>query len=257
MLPPNVTPEICYQKALKAIDRGKFPQAVKLLQIASLKAPDNKEIQEALRIAKAHASEQASPVNLLKEARRRIESGDRESAGKLLQLALAQAPNDGTVRAEVDALRGLIDAPKLKAQKKQKALDNLTKEATKEAPLPKLSPKVYLRPGIKSLVRIGILFVLFLFAVGNYYVVYSAKPIDSSFMAELIPVATVKSTRAHNELLVTLNRSEWDTMQTERPDLLSDVRNRAIEMGFQDVYIYDNESNLIASISGNSLYTSE
>jgi hypothetical protein len=116
---------------------------------------------------------------------------------------------------------------------------------------------VYLRPGIKSLVRIGILFVLFLFAVGNYYVVYSAKPIDSSFMAELIPVATVKSTRTHNELLVTLNRSEWDTMQTERPDLLSDVRNRAIEMGFQDVYIYDNESNLIASISGNSLYTSE
>ncbi len=46
----------------------------------------------------------------------------------------------------------------------------------------------------------------------------------------------------------------WGALLAEKPDVLEEVRTKGVEMGFSDIYIYDVEKQLLASISQDSIY---
>ncbi len=48
----EVTPEQCFERAMKLVERGKLDKAIKLLQIATLRAPDEGRYREALQEAR-------------------------------------------------------------------------------------------------------------------------------------------------------------------------------------------------------------
>ena len=57
----DLTPEECFERAMKLLKRGKTDKAIKLLQIATLRAPGDARYREALQTARSLLESKAPP----------------------------------------------------------------------------------------------------------------------------------------------------------------------------------------------------
>jgi tetratricopeptide (TPR) repeat protein len=139
----EVTPEQCFERAMKLVERGKLDKAIKLLQIATLRAPDEgryrEALQEARRLKESVAAEpppaepvpaaegpeiadttdppteasdtptssiaEASAEDLYKRAMALKEEGHTDRAARMMQIAAAKAPSEARYREALEAIR--------------------------------------------------------------------------------------------------------------------------------------------------------
>ncbi|MFT5680535.1 MAG: tetratricopeptide (TPR) repeat protein [Myxococcota bacterium] len=137
----DLTPEQCFEHAMKFIERGKTDKAIKLLQIATLRAPGEGRYREALQSARnlkesslppqggqpgaapepttasksppevmeseaaASTLAEASAEELYQRALTLREEGNIERAARMMQIAAAKAPGEAKYREGVDSIR--------------------------------------------------------------------------------------------------------------------------------------------------------
>ena len=129
----DMTPEECFERAMKLIQHGKTDKAIKLLQIATLRAPGEGRYREALQTARllkeasevspAEAAPESAPAGmpspeqptspltdasaeeLYQRAMTLRDDGDIERASRMMQIAAAKAPGEAKYREGVDSLR--------------------------------------------------------------------------------------------------------------------------------------------------------
>jgi tetratricopeptide (TPR) repeat protein len=159
----ELTPEECFERAMKLIDRGKTNTAIRLLQIATLRAPGDERYLKALQDARtfrksqdrepttegspaatpAPASEsvppddaavapaaptslaEASPEAIYAQAMVFQAEGKLKIAAQMLQVAIAKSPSNGLYR---EALRS-IRRPPQQASTVKTALDEQIQRA--------------------------------------------------------------------------------------------------------------------------------
>lgn len=135
----DLTPEQCFERAMKLIKRGKLDKAIKLLQIATLRAPGEARYREALQTARTLKESSAAPEaeaapepveaepdapppdaptggaastladasaeELYQRALALREEGHIERASRMMQIAAAKAPSEAKYRDGIDSIR--------------------------------------------------------------------------------------------------------------------------------------------------------
>ena len=109
----DLTPEQCYERALKLIDKGKPDKAIKLLQIAMLRAPEEVRYREALAVARQKKANPTTPTNLEQASAEELyqravqlqQSGESSRANRLMKLAAAKAPDEAKYKEALETAR--------------------------------------------------------------------------------------------------------------------------------------------------------
>lgn len=130
----DMTPEECFERSMKLIEHGKTDKAIKLLQIATLRAPGEGRYREALQTARllkesrkappAEAAPEAAPAGMpstetetassladasaeeiYQRAMALRDDGDIERASRMMQAAAAKDPRATKYREGIDSLR--------------------------------------------------------------------------------------------------------------------------------------------------------
>ena len=265
MSAPALSPEECYQRALKLMQAGQLGRAIKLLKIATLKAPSDPRFRDALHQAtqaQKDAQEQtanADPRALLEEARARIADGDTETARKLLQIARARDPKDPEIRAAAEQLRAKSDAPRAETDAHTKALKDVTEQATEEIKSPPPPPKPSSIPApsrARLLALVGALVVVLAAGAAVFFLTQTERGTDASPYAGILPVQDARSIGTDGEeVVLVVSRAEWGKLDGAARKLsLQKALQQAIVEGHKAVFVYDEGSALLGSANTDAVY---
>jgi len=263
---PALSPEECYQRALKAIDAGQLPRAIKFLKVASLKDPADARFRDALHQAQAalKASKEAvstvDPQALLAEARALQEAGDLKGARQILQIALARAPRDKEIRAAFDALREgrAVEPPPTEEQKTRKTLSELASAATEDVSAPPKAAAPAAAPVSRG--RLIALVAVLLLSAGLSGAVFlmgqTSHATDAGPYAAFLPVQDARAVGVNSEeLVLVIPGKDWAALgEDARRTKLKQVLGAAQSAGHEAIFVYDEERALLGSASPELVY---
>jgi hypothetical protein len=259
-----LSPEECYQRALKSIEDGQLARAIKLLKIATLRDPSDTRFRDALHQAtqaQQQPQRQAAEIDphvLLKQAREHMAAGEAETAGKLLQIARARAPQDRDIRAAWEELRTRTDAPKTKKAAEDKAIKDITDAATEELTAgPSIAARV-LTPSNnrRAALLAGVLVLLSIIGGTSFWLSRTVRAADPTPYASVLPVQKARSVGVNSEeVVLVVAASYWATQdRASRTQKLRAALSQAIQQGHTAVFIYSEADTLLGSATPETTY---
>lgn len=259
----DLSPEECYQRALKSMEAGHLERAIKLLKIATLKAPADVRFRDALHqatLARKQVQDQTASVDpqaLREEALARFDDGDIETARKLIQIARARDPKDPDILAAAQKIRGQTVVPLTKTDAHTKALKDVTQEAADEAerpPPPRASAAAPSRTRLIALV--GVLVVLVAVGAAAFWLNQTERVADRSPYTSILPVQDARSIGTDGEeLVLVVARADWGQLDdAARTARLQKALQQALTDGHQAVFVYDEASTLLGSANPDAVY---
>ncbi|MEL6343721.1 MAG: hypothetical protein AAFV53_11360 [Myxococcota bacterium] len=265
--PQEIEPEALYQRALKKLGVGQIDNAIKLLRVASLKAPLESRYRDTLQKAELMRKQQKvdtiDPELLYAKALEHVEKEEYEQASRLLKIALARAPGVSRYREALDKVRE-EKAPKKSELEAQG--EELTKKASEdlERVPEELPPSESIQQHARRSARRSLVILLALttlLAVLVLVLVRDGRPIDAAPYAQILPAVTSAQAvgpRMQEELVLTIETSAWTAMNAkQRTEAAERAQQYASDNGFAVIFLYSTEGQLLASVRDNMTYFSD
>lgn len=265
---PELSPEECYARAVDHLGAGRIDRAIKLLQVASLKAPHDGRYREALREAKAMLADQAhqiDPEALYQQAQGILaEGGDSSQAVKLLKIARARAPGEARYREALEQLQKARQPQKTALEEQGARLSQEAADDVSDADNPDLPHPRAAAPNTSRRSVLLALLLILCFSVGTAGVSlwrYAAQSIPPEPYQTLLPAvvrARAVGEPLRNELILTITEDAWQKMPPDARDLAArGVLRRAQQDDFVIVYLYSTEQRLLATAHPERIYFPE
>jgi len=255
--PQELSPEVCYERALQSIKAGKLDHAIKLLQIASLKAPSEMRYREALREVKQLRAQQADTIDpemLFAEAQKCIENQELDRAAKLLKIAMARSPKEARYRELLDEVRGLKQPKKDDVAEKSEQFSREASEDMAREPEPRkpIGTETQRRAQRRRWLMIGALvMVLFTFAAASLFAPQE-RIIDEAPYTSSLPVMQARAAGAPGleELVLLIDQTRWDKMSNaKRESAARAAFQTAQAAGYPQIFLYTVDWQLIGTVT--------